>query len=943
MPGDIVRALDWDRSEQRFLATNPLADEVTLWETRIGSSSSYELSKLHTFTGVEHIQCMSYLRRHFGWCGVGTMDGHAHIFDITLGSTLKLKLKQPRPCNALLFNSGQLVLASFDKSRQDSSLQVWDLGKQAHVFTEGFETSLEGPPKPSYGYLLNEATVLAVFSSDPSGMVLMAGGYKLLREFDLRSPAPTFQVATKCTMKLSLDPFDQHMFASMSDDGLLLIWDRRKIFGGSNKAPVAESPALYFPKLLADALRRGALPCFRYLSVRRGEFAAVVSDDLIRRWNTGVVAALPGLETDAATFSGPAGNLKTQSAQLYPPAENLLFVAAVVDCKPDLPRVTAFDYLEDGVCHTLTNFVCMREKGLVFRMPVVESVEALHFNPKNEFSMAGPEGTYTHFGELHETAVAPNGGGKPLPHAMGELRLNLQSPNAPDESKDDLKEYADDDELEVQPWTMVELSDVTLRDICSVIRARAQAGYAVDTDHNFDVLVASEPAGASLLLRSTWKWIGLARKSLEKGTMVKAGVDLGYVGILAMWKGVEELRGQNRTSDRGHVSEEMFADAVRAIVARKGEKLSGISIFSLSDRKLQRKLCLIVSGWYLTAHEFDKKIEELVSNGQVEKAAGWAVFHGDVSRAITILAQLKTERLQLMLTAVAGYLAYKDLSVNLPWNDQCRRLLLELDNPYLRAIFAFIADNDWWDVLDEHALPLRERLGIAIRFLSDKDLNVYLNRVADAVVAKGELEGLILTGLTPRAIDLLQLYVDKTLDVQTAALIAQFAVPRYFRDVRVDHWTQSYRELLNLWGFFKERARFDVARSRSSRTSAGTATIRPAPRQVYLQCNLCKKNMATSVKAKGPTKWPRPRTSLFNVCQHCGAPLPRCAICLLTLGTQIPAYVDLKREDLHENFHNKFSFCLSCTHGYHAHHAEEWFSKHYVCPVPDCNCRCNSK
>ena len=115
-----------------------------------------------------------------------------------------------------------------------------------------------------------------------------------------------------------------------------------------------------------------------------------------------------------------------------------------------------------------------------------------------------------------------------------------------------------------------------------------------------------------------------------------------------------------------------------------------------------------------------------------------------------------------MSTAVAGYLAYKSSNINSPWKDQCRKMASELDDPYLRAIFAFIADNDWWDVLDEHSLPLKERLGVALRFLSDKDLTVYLNRIADTVIAKGELEGLILTGITPKGIDLLQSYVDRT-------------------------------------------------------------------------------------------------------------------------------------------------------------------------------------
>lgn len=34
-------------------------------------------------------------------------------------------------------------------------------------------------------------------------------------------------------------------------------------------------------------------------------------------------------------------------------------------------------------------------------------------------------------------------------------------------------------------------------------------------------------------------------------------------------------------------------------------------------------------------------------------------------------------------------------------------------------------------------------------------------------------------------------------------------------------------------------------------------------------------------------------------------------------------------------------FCINCNHGFHAHHAREWFMKHKVCPVAECNCICD--
>lgn len=991
MAGNIVRALNWDLGfEQRFLAVNPLGDQISLYQTdNHEPAESSELCRVNSFTGVEGIQCMAYLKTHVGWAGVGTLDGIAHIFDITRKNitTLRLRPKQNRPCNSLSFNDGQLVAASFDRSRQDNSLQVWDLTKHSRVFVDDLDLDNSHPMRPQFGYLAGEATLSTMFNSeDASGMQLMAGGYKLLREFDLRnsSPAPIYQVATKSTMNLTLDPFQPHMFSSMSEDGSVSIWDRRKLQSGGKGAVASETPALHFPKLVSELQRRGLAPCFRYSTIRRGEFAAVLNGELIRRWNTGIVPK--SADIDVPTFSAESGvvaNQKQQSAKLYNPNEDLLFVALVLDSKTDFPRVISFDYAPDNLSHTSTRFVCMREKGLAFQMPVEESVESFDFNPFNEFSMAGPEGAVTHFldasrpinmKDANHPPLDPKNEGLGIPSALysEDVTSTIDEEEAPDpmsHSRADhlhFKQTSLRDPLGFSPHALQDpsffLNKLLQNDICAVTRERAVLGYGVDSEKNLEVLEQTEEAGASLLLQNTWKWLGLAKKSLEKGTMVKEGVDLGYIGMLAMWKGVEELKGQNRATLNTQVSDELFDNAVKAIVYYKGKKSSGISVFNSTERKMQRKLCLIVCGWYLTAHEFDEKINVLVNGGQVEKAAGWAVFHGDVTRAIEILASAKDERLQLMSTAVAGYLAYKDSNVNLPWNDQCRKLSLELENPYLRAIFAFIADNDWWDVLDEHNLPLRERLGIAIRFLSDKDLNLYLNRVVEAVVSLGELEGLILTGITPRGINLLQSYVDRTSDVQTAALIAQFAVPRYFKDPRVDHWVHCYRELLDSWALFKQRAKFDIARVKSSKTSAGNVSIRPPPRQIFLQCKQCKKNMcsATTKNMKGTTSNPlmikqfndrlnlKEKSNLFTLCPHCGASFPRCSVCLLTLGAPIQQFSEPGHERevhsaVHENFNSKFSFCLSCNHGYHAHHAEQWFSKHYVCPVPDCNCRCNSK
>ncbi|ODV78556.1 uncharacterized protein CANTADRAFT_26607 [Suhomyces tanzawaensis NRRL Y-17324] len=991
MSGSIVRAFNWDEGyEKQFFAVNPIGDEVILYQTNhqdpgVGTN---DLIKVNSRSGFENIQCSSYSSVIKGIAGVGSINGNVSIFDISspTSSILKLRPKQSRPCNSISFNNKNLVAAGFDKGRQDNSLQIWNIEHYSRKSTN------DHIKRPINTYVPNEAILSIIFYPEHESN-LVCGLYKFLREIDLRLDQPVFQMASKYTLGLTVDHFLPHYFQSFSEDGSLAVWDRRKLTSnarskGSLSASnvISEAPVLQFNKLLSDtSSRKNQNPCVRYSSIRKGEFLAVFNGDLIRRWQTGVVPASTNSNDPYKVKKDPTilQSLKHQASQLYKQNEESLFVALVLDVKTDYERVVSFDYSPDINSSTSTNFVCMRQSGSVFKMPVVECIESMDFNSYNEFSFTGPEGTMSNFvnEEIEKKKPVAQQLNAAKIHDMtisGDLRKYSQTGSSEDvdsmieeesilANKELINDYNDEFEEDFIPLNkFLDHMDVVSNDICSTIRKRAQHGYGVDCDNNIRVLEDLNFLDNQLFLRNTWKWLSLAKKSLDKGTMVSKGIDLGYQGVLGIWKGIEELEGQNRTTGKDStetLNDNWFSFAVKSIVSSKGTKTAGITIPSNSERKAQRKLCLIVSGWYLTDAEFEEKLNILIALGYTEKAAGWAVFHGDVPKAIEILANAKKERLRIMSTAVAGYLAYKTSNINSPWKDQCRKMASELDDPYLRAIFAFIADNDWWDVLDEHSLPLRERLGVALRFLSDKDLNVYLNRIADSVVTKGELEGLILTGITPRGIDLLQSFVDRTSDVQTAALISAFACPRYFADNRVKHWVDCYRGLLDSWGYFGVRAKFDVARTKLSKNHAGNPTIKATPKQVYLQCIRCNKNISKSrsgayvnnsntqvlLKQFNKMSVNKEQNEDFNACPHCGAPLPRCSICLLTLGTPLPLEPSEKLAEvstsnkIENKFREWFSFCLSCNHGSHAHHAEEWFSKHYVCPVPDCNCRCNSK
>jgi hypothetical protein len=175
--------------------------------------------------------------------------------------------------------------------------------------------------------------------------------------------------------------------------------------------------------------------------------------------------------------------------------------------------------------------------------------------------------------------------------------------------------------------------------------------------------------------------------------------------------------------------------------------------------------------------------------------------------------------------------------------DHCRRLIPRLADPYLRALFTRLAGDEWTDVLDEPALPLRERLAIALHFLDDASLTTYFRRTAEECRAAGEIEGLLLTGLVVSGgVDILQAWLDRTGDIQTTATLAA----RMPLDARVERWIDSYRDLLDGWRMYHERAEFDIARGdllRQFERTVSNISSTWAPKTVVLRCNYCSKTL----------------------------------------------------------------------------------------------------
>lgn len=544
-----------------------------------------------------------------------------------------------------------------------------------------------------------------------------------------------------------------------------------------------------------------------------------------------------------------------------------------------------------------------------------------------------------------------------------------------------------------------ELRSALRSDISMVVRKRALMGYAMDSVLNIDLLAKDE-----FQIIALWDWITLSEKLAEGQKAHVRPFDFSFQGVQSIWSGFTPVF-DHRQSEATKKTTSFFNRSTPQPVSSSIERAYNVAvtdwakksgfedIFVITSAKEDRRKAALAScGFGFPRSQLEQVLKELEDAGNYPKAAGWALFHGNTERSIRALNASGDQRLKIMATAIAGYLNTREHPEqnNAIWQELCRSLSVDLDEPYLRAIFAYIASGDWTDVLDEPSLPLKDQIGIALRFLTDEQLSGFIADKTRRAIDKGDLEGIVLTGLaSSQTIDLFEKYVNRTGDVQTAALAMSYCVPRDFRDERVEMWIDNYRHLLDRWSLFHIRAKFDIARGNHLRSFAPAAVgatetvdgISEGPSslsstssnetismnkgtfgshlngyldpglvhpQVIVRCNFCNTSIAHANYSAPGTPRVTIQTMLrqrITNCPHCQKPLPRCAICLMHMGTAPDSVKEViavrNGEDTStDKLDWWFTFCQTCRHGGHAGHMDTWFRSHLSCPVSDCDCNC---
>ena len=231
-----------------------------------------------------------------------------------------------------------------------------------------------------------------------------------------------------------------------------------------------------------------------------------------------------------------------------------------------------------------------------------------------------------------------------------------------------------------------------------------------------------------------------------------------------------------------------------------------------------------------------------------------------------------------------------------------------------------------------------DALAMACRFLPDAQLHGLLRKLVSHATSSGSISALCLTGLSVSAVPLLQAYIDRTSDVQSAVLLASKGPPTLLQHARVQAWLTIYSNLLNSWQLYHARCTLDIAvaariRHGELRTSATslpsggpssgslsrsmdrlgvagapgtTATAQTIPShlqhlqtsQVFARCSFCSHSLVTNgggrLRPSPSTGAPsqRTRTPKATACPRCKKPLPRCSICQQHLGCPDPAGSD---------------------------------------------------
>ncbi|KAL8902756.1 MAG: hypothetical protein Q9207_004409 [Kuettlingeria erythrocarpa] len=918
--------------------------------------------------------------------GVGQWSGSASVLrlDNEQSSPLSLSAKSQRPVNAVTFTKTGLFVVGLERVRNDTSLNIWDIEHRLLASTSPLPSPGSTSLDPVRRYASSEGiTSTKAFYDQPDTIVAGVKG-ACIRIYDLRENTgnPVIQWPTTSVHNVAIDHLDGNYFASAGaqKDTTIHIWDRRagptssaasfaSVSGSGHHAQ--SGPVLEYRRAF-EASAQSTQPqiwSLRYCKGQSGYLGALASNGDLKVFETKHAHASIGNESSWPSNSHDSihTNLRTERVHhIVPASKNQKYGQG------DAPHTIAFDFTNlagpKGRPCALTvrsdNRIEVHElqgRPAVFALsPKGQLIgngmaSTLHPKKSTQGDILAQAGLY-HAQPPHPSKEASGRTGGPT--SLDGDRVHQERSTAEEtarlSSREKHERWFEDRYLHHMPSVEKALANLNLS------RRRCAQGYLFDCQKNMDV-VAEDP-----WLQDMWAWIDRAKRLATEGNFVVRGIDLSYLGVYNIWN--VDLGSEQSVRISGMSDNPDILYAVEAIC----RSLELPELHSIeSSLPAHRRLCLHICGFAFSTEELNATTEALIVQGRHTKAAAIALAHGDSKQALASLKSGSTSTHRELSLALAGFLAG---TIDETWTSTIASIATSLPStdPYALAILAYVRSGSWPSILSEVYLPLYYRIGIALLYLPDPDLTTYITTLTSECTHHGDIEGIPLTGLSSQAVPLLQAYILKYHDLQSAILAISHTSPRYFTSSLVDLWRAEYRSLLNTHRLFIPRVRFDVGATKLSASTAPTdsnnaaipALASPA-RQVSLKCNNCEQALDRNPSHISTSVPPVPSSttntgggaSIFGdhksgtVCPKCGKHMPRCVICMLWLGMPDPhtkggaqanAQAMQRGEEMtgRELMKDMVSVCRGCWHMMHVGHVEEWFAANEECPVPGCECRC---
>ncbi|MCJ1336585.1 hypothetical protein MMC09_001863 [Bachmanniomyces sp. S44760] len=975
-------AIRWDPSssidEQRFLTVDVAGRTFKYCKISDIEDNHVRWETVRTRGNVPAFRAFDWSTTDENIVAIGQWSGETSV--IRLDDTtqmLSLPIKSQRSCNAVALNQNGLLAAGLERVRNDFCLNVFDIKQNATSQNSQWD---KHPVDPLRKLASSEGiTSIKFFPGRPDTLVAGVKG-TCVRVYDLRDStgSPAIQQQTPCVHNIAIDFADENYFASAGPprDTTVHVWDRRSTMrstaarlGSGYESQSPSGPLLEIKNAFEGdgTANQASIWSLRFNKGRSGCLAMLTS--------VGQFKIMQIKKDFVEEDVGPIGVDQADSTDYMCP----IYTRLVEDAEPAFSnhlqgraedkRIVSFDFTNLAGRHDRPTAIILRGDRTTEIYELKAQSASLATSSRGTFAISNIDGFYSNSTTWPGVCVV---------NSENESRQT----NGSDALKDSLPAVAlgADPKSHFQPTQSILQATMTAPDLDSVqhihprslnndlsinnmARRRCARGYLFDCQRNLGILEGSTP------LQEVWKWIGQAQLDGKDEFMVSEQIDLSYIGVQSLWnENLERSPGsrkQSRSTNSSSVS-----DAI--LTMSNNLDLLAINLVD-SSKTHHRALCLHTLG--LNNHQgLEAEVEKLVSKQQAHtEAAFLAMLYGRPKLAFKALrARQPTESHKTLSIAIGAFAQGNDDD---DWHDMVQDLYQDATDTYTKALLKLVAKSDWSAVLEETDLPLRYRTGIALTHLSDDSLTAYINEQTSVAIASGNIEGVVLTGLNEKAMVLFTNYLETTADLQTAVLAMSFTVPCYIQDIRFSAWRDAYRQLLNSWQMFLERARFDVQSAKlatpnpSRRSGSKTqvqSTLSPPPRQITIRCTNCDqpldRNPAHTASIKDTSSAPKTASvgsglhagSIFHdaksgtVCPKCGAHLPRCVICDHWVGAPDPqsrgavaATKNSKSSSTTRDPLEAFPMvCQTCLHVTHGHHAKAWFSKHRVCPAPDCECLC---